>query len=81
MQTKYFFTPEIDERIRRTYRTNTERGVVIRLAKSINMPKWRVVKRAREIEAFEPMTKYPNRKQSDVTSKKMDLTELVQGLF
>ncbi len=54
---KYEFTPELDERIRNTYRQTPRRGAVKELATRLRLPRWRVSKRAREIGAYEPILK------------------------
>ncbi len=58
---KYHFTPFIDELIRKTYREryNPQEGKIRELANRINMPRWRITRRAREIGAIEPRIKEP----------------------
>ncbi len=58
---KYWFTPEIDELIRRTYREDgSGKGQVNNLAIRLGIPHWKVSYRAREIGAYEPRIKEPN---------------------
>ncbi|HBE45724.1 MAG TPA: hypothetical protein DDW17_09880 [Deltaproteobacteria bacterium] len=58
---KYHFTPFMDEMIRKTYREkyNPRQGKIRELANRINMPRWVVTVRAREIGALEPRIKEP----------------------
>jgi transcriptional regulator with XRE-family HTH domain len=57
MRRKYFFTPEIDERIRRVYRHKTGNSEVTELAQRLGMPSYTISRRAREINAYEPKIK------------------------
>lgn len=66
MKRKYFFTLEIDECIRRVYRTNTGNGEVNELARRLGMPRWAVQKRAREIEAYEIKIKEPKWSEKEI---------------
>ena len=60
-QPKYIFTSFIDEMIRKLYREqyNPREGKVRELATRLNMPRWRIGRRAREIGALEPRIKEP----------------------
>ncbi len=58
---KYIFPPYIDEMIRKLYREqyNPREGKVRDLAEKLNMPRWRISRRALEIGALEPRIKEP----------------------
>ncbi len=57
---KYVFTPAMDATIAYAYRTLTPRGRVVQaLATTLNMPAWRIKRRARELAAFEPCVRVP----------------------
>jgi hypothetical protein len=64
---KYFFTDEIDAQIRKVYRENlTGKGQVRELAKRLELPRWRISKRARQIEAYEPRIKELNWSEAEI---------------
>lgn len=71
MRTKYYFTPDMDNLITRTYRgvqPIAGRTPVVRLlAKSLDIPCWKISRRARDIGAYEPRIKEP--KWSDAELK------------
>lgn len=60
---KYIFTPEMDEKIRITYREIQPAAgrfpVIKLLAFKLGLPRWKVSRRAREISAYEPRIKEP----------------------
>lgn len=59
---KYHFTPAMDDTIKKCYREQQPIGrkpYVRALANVLNMPRWRVSRRAREIGAYEPKIKEP----------------------
>jgi hypothetical protein len=76
MQTKYHFTPEMDKRIREAYRTEPWKGAINALAVKMMLPRWRVSRRAREIEAYEPKIKEKpwNEEELHILEQKAHLT-------
>lgn len=59
-QLKYIFTSEQDALITEVYKTKTGRGEVRDLSKLMNIPRWKITKRARNIGAFIPLKKAEN---------------------
>lgn len=63
MRTKYHFNPAIDEIIKKVYREIQpiagRTPVIFLLAQKINIPRWKISRRAREIGAYEPRIKEP----------------------
>lgn len=53
-------TPEIEERIRRTFRTSTGNGEVRELARSLGIPRWRISRWALELGVRERLAKEPD---------------------
>lgn len=59
MRRKHFWTEDIDNEIRRVYRTVTVRNAVNELADRLRKPRWAIARRAFEIGATEPRIKEP----------------------
>lgn len=59
MRRKHFWTEDIDNEIRRVYRTVTARNAVNELAERLNKPRWVISRRAFTIGATEPRIKEP----------------------
>ncbi len=66
MRKKYHFTEEIDARIRRVYqeevgmKSKLHTGYLKKLGKELNMPSWRISKRATELGVLPTKKKEPN---------------------
>ena len=65
MKTKYVFTPEVDDQIRKLYQNKVGmksvayKGYVRDLAEKLNMPRWRVSRRAAELGLLPVQKKEP----------------------
>lgn len=61
MKTKYHFTPYIDDIIKKVYREiqpiSGKSPIILLLARKLNMPRWKISRRARDIGAYEPRIK------------------------
>jgi len=57
---KYKITPEMDDLIAWTYRRNTGNGEVNAIARHLNLPRWKVSRRALYLGVVEPKHKEPN---------------------
>lgn len=72
MKTKYFFTSEMDEQIRRLYRNDVGiksvayQGPVRDLALKFGMPRWRISRRAVELGILPVQKKEPNWSEKEI---------------